>query len=594
MGVRPCPISMGFIRFDRKLRTQRLRPMNHSHVQHEEQLLTDVSGKGPLATLRVFLRLSGPGWLQSAITLGGGSLASALYLGVLTGFELLWLQIMAMLLGIIMLAAISYVTLSTGLRPFRSINTHVSPVLGWGWIIAVMLANVVWCLPQFALGTAAIQQNLIPALDGRGGTIACCALILGLSSVVIWFYDSGARGIKIFESVLKVMVGLVVLCFFGVVITLARSKTGLPWGEICAGLIPDISMINEPSSKFASFIEGSSRGAWWRDLVVGQQRDVMVAAAATAVGINMTFLLPYSMLRKGWGRAHRGLAIFDLGTGLLIPFAVATSCVVIVSASQFHGSADPDLVQDPTVACTNGAYLSTLDNCLLNDSNLSADEYRTLSVSSGVAQELGPARFKERVADTFASGHLPEVDRQLAAMLQKRDAFSLATALEPLTGRTVAQWVFGMGVLCMAISTVIILMLISGFTFCEMMGLEPRGTAHRLGALFAGVVGFFGPFIWKGDAKFWLAVPTSNFGMALLPIAYWTFFLMMNSKALMGRHLPSGGNRFVWNALMILSASIATFASLTTLQKKLPGLGLQIVAAFLGLAAVVHLARKRS
>ena len=72
----------------------------------------------------------------------------------------------------------------------------------------------------------------------------------------------------------------------------------------------------------------------------------MVAAAATAVGINMTFLLPYSMLRKGWGREHRGLATFDLSLGLFLPFFLATTCVVIASASQFHGQWDEGLL-DP-------------------------------------------------------------------------------------------------------------------------------------------------------------------------------------------------------------------------------------------------------
>ena len=143
----------------------------------------------------------------------------------------------------------------------------------------------------------------------------------------------------------------------------------------------------------------------------------------------------------------------------------------------------------------------------------------------------------------------------------------------------------------MAISTVIILMLISGFTFCEMFGLEPRGNAHRAGALFAGVVGFFGPFIWQGDAKFWLAVPTSNFGMALLPIAYWTFFLMMNSKGLLGEHRPRGRKRVIWNTLMILSASTAT--SLATLQKNLGALGPQLMGGFLLLALVVHFLRSK-
>jgi len=76
---------------------------------------------------------------------------------------------------------------------------------------------------------------------------------------------------------------------------------------------------------------------FWTNMIVDQQRDVMISAAATAVGINMTFLLPYSMLRKGWDKYFRGLAIFDLSTGLFIPFILATGCVVIASSSQFHG-----------------------------------------------------------------------------------------------------------------------------------------------------------------------------------------------------------------------------------------------------------------
>ncbi|HPY51070.1 MAG TPA: hypothetical protein PLO68_14470, partial [Sedimentisphaerales bacterium] len=85
---------------------------------------------------KTFVRLSGPGWLQSGITVGGVSFASSLYLGVLSGFTFLWLQPVAMMWGIVMLAAIAYVTLSSGERPLRAINQHVSPVLGWSWLLA--------------------------------------------------------------------------------------------------------------------------------------------------------------------------------------------------------------------------------------------------------------------------------------------------------------------------------------------------------------------------------------------------------------------------------------------------------------------------
>ena len=83
------------------------------------------------ATFGAYLRLSGPGWLQSAITLGGGSLGSALYLGMLGGTGLLWVQLVAILIGVVMLSAISYVTLTSGERPYSAMNDVRQPSFGY-------------------------------------------------------------------------------------------------------------------------------------------------------------------------------------------------------------------------------------------------------------------------------------------------------------------------------------------------------------------------------------------------------------------------------------------------------------------------------
>ena len=204
-------------------------------IVQERQMLEDARGKGKSAMLKTFVKLSGPGWMQSAITLGGGSLAGSLYLGVLGGVSLLWLQPLAMVMGVIMLSAISYVTLSTGERPFQAINKHVNPVLGWGWALATLMANVVWALPQFSLGSAAIRQNLLPGLLGSNvmspvtsKLIVCCG-ILAVSVTAVMLYDKGSKGVKLFDLLLKVMVGLIVVCFFGVVVKMSMTGEGLGW-----------------------------------------------------------------------------------------------------------------------------------------------------------------------------------------------------------------------------------------------------------------------------------------------------------------------------------------------------------------------------
>ena len=98
----------------------------------------------------------------------------------------------------------------------------------------------------------------------------------------------------------------------------------------------------------------------------------------------------------------------------------------------------------------------------------------------------------------------------------------------------------------MALSTIIILMLINGFTVTEMMGAEIGGMKHGLDHL-PGITGALG--LWGERTKFWLAVPTSVFGM-VLPIAHITFFPMTNNKSLMGTSLPQGNKRIVLNIAM--------------------------------------------
>lgn len=558
--------------------------MSDPIIEKQREMLVSAAKEGKGASVKTYMKLSGPGWLQSAITLGGGSLAGSLYLGIIGGYELMWLQPLMMIFGIVMLSAIAYVSLSTGERPLAALNNHVNPVLGYGWAVATLMANMVWAMPQFSLGTAAMRQNL-GLFSGDGGEYICAIILFVIGVFVVWLYDASAKGYKIFDYALKIMVGIVVLSFFLVVFALTFSDQGLPWGRIFAGFIPKPSMLFEPASSLSPLVAASSAPEYWSDLLVSQQRDRMVAAAATAVGINMTFLLPYSLLKRGWDKDFRGLARFDLATALFIPFLLATSCVVIAAASQFHANPEPGLIEvhsGSTVEVSpklQAAY----------EGNLSS----MLSATGG--------------GDATASimGALPEADRLLAATLIQRDAFALANSLENLAGPGIAQIVFGIGVVGMAISTIIILMLINGFVICELAGKPTKGKLYFIGCLLAGIAGALGAlFLWSGKAQFYLAVPTSRFGMVLLPIAYIAFFFLMNNKKLLGEAMPQGTSRIWWNIMMGIAVLLAlTGATISLLNDKamIPGTGISIksiafvlLALLAAWALIIHFKRKGS
>ena len=513
-------------------------------TQNERDYLRQAEASGLISRLGAYTRLSGPGWLQSAITLGGGSLASSLFLGVLAGYSLLWLQPMAIILGVIMLSAISHVTLSTGQSPFASINNEINPVLGWGWAIATIMANVVWCLPQFSLGTAAVTQNLIPELDHTGGKVLICAFLLIVAFLIVRAYDKGSTGVKIFDWVLKIMVGVVVISFFGVVIKLTTSGEA-NWQEISAGFIPNFSLLTSPAESYLPFLEKTGEfRSFWENKIVGLQQDVMISAAATAVGINMTFFMPFVLLRRKWGREHRGLAKFDLWTALLIPYIVATSCVVIAAGTRFNGK--PESAYD-----NEGQIHANLEKGYLDLATSRAQ----LEWEPNEYNALAPVQ-QEAILQA-----LPEADRQLAAMLVKRDAFNLAESLESLfESKAFSHYVFGIGVLGMALSTIIILMTINGHAVCEVLGKPHSGTTFLGGALIAGL-GVLGPFFWQ-DAAFWLAVPTSILGFTLIPVAYLSFFLLMNNLQVLGRERPEGTARFIWNLFMILALVVMGTAAI--------------------------------
>jgi len=559
----------------------------NTRIERDREMINSARAKGKLPLFGVFVRLSGPGWLQSAITLGGGTLSNSLYLAVLTGFTFLWLQPMAMAVGIVMLSAIAYITLSTGERPLRAINNHINPVLGWAWLFASMAANLVWAMPQFALGLASLTKMLFPQILGvdgplgANGRLVAAMCILAINLTFLFLYSSGGKGMKIFETIIKCMVATTVICFVGVVIVI--TKNGIAdWREYLMGFIPRFNMMFEPGPKFVPYLEQVPEQfrAFWTAKILSDQRDFIISAFATAVGINMTFLFPYSMMRKGWDKDFRGLAIFDLSTGLFIPFLIATSCVVIAAGAQLHAKPEEALIG--SLDGTNSGVI--LDAALVKGyKGLLADRLK-----SEIGAESFAALTPEEVQAQCAAMSL--ADKQMAAMLVRRDAPQLAASLEPLTGPTISRYVFGIGIIGMGLSAATMLMIINSLCFCELLNRPAKGWPQFIGGAMPSI-SLFVMLAWDG-ALMAVATPTSVFCMTLLPLAYLSFFLLMNQEKFLKDSMPRGGARILWNVLMLIAVFCAFFGSIWGIYGKV-GLNntIVIVVVFSILVAMGHVYR---
>ena len=308
-------------------------------LEQERQALEHINSRPHFwQRWRGYWNLSGPGWVQSALTLGAGSAGAAIFAGSVYGYKLLWVQPVAMFLGIVMFAAIGHQLLVTRARPYDVFWKKLHPLVALLWGFNVFLASVVWQFPQYSLGTA-VFKDMADVLGLSVPKVFLALVLLAFGTWICWSYERGSRrSIRLFERILKYMLLTMVLAFFLVVL-----KTGINWGELFKGL-------------FNFHIPRDYQGI---TIVLGQ--------LGAAVGINMTFLYPYTLLARGWGREHQKLKNFDLGTSMFFPFVLATSFVIIACANTLYvqgmdvkNAVDVAHALAPLVGLTTGRIIFSL------------------------------------------------------------------------------------------------------------------------------------------------------------------------------------------------------------------------------------------
>ncbi|MDR1492674.1 MAG: divalent metal cation transporter [Planctomycetaceae bacterium] len=397
-------------------------------LEKEKAELRALESQPFFTRAKAYIKRSGPGLLQSAMTLGAGSAAASVVAGASFGYKLLWVQPLAMFLGVLMLGALSNIVLTTGERPYKAFMRELSIILVFLWAFGTIFASVIWHFPQYGLAagaarslvtefTGAEMENMVDKIDkttlqpvvnpatgrpeqekkftptGYFTSFAVGLLILAINCTVVFNYGSGSKGIKIYEWFLRAMIALVIIMFAIVVVANIRK---LQWLELLKGVAGYYGI---PNSKPETI-------------------TTVLGMLGAAVGINMTFLYPYSLLAKGWGKEHKTLARWDLGLSMFLPFAIVTSLIMIAMT-------------------VSGIYTG------------------------------------EDVVNTNIS------------------PIKAAASLTGVLGEKLGRLVFYLGLIGMTCSAVSTHMVVCGFTMCEMLGLEYTKTRFRLFALTPSI-GVFG------------------------------------------------------------------------------------------------------
>ncbi|HMQ22465.1 MAG TPA: divalent metal cation transporter [Planctomycetota bacterium] len=447
-------------------------------IAREEARLRDLDARPPLRRFLGYMALGGPGYLQSAMTLGGGTAASALFAGAVFGYRLLWLAPVAMLLGVVMLAAVSWQTLSTGERPYLAMRTHASKGLALAWALGALFASIIWDVPQYSLASASLA-DLVDLAAGRADEATepwpLAFPLLVVSVLTSLAYAHSRRALRLYERLLRVTVWLIVLCFASVVV-LERARIDF------AAVLRGFFSFEIPGTHVAR--DGSRIEGW----------ELVLSGLSAAVGVNMVFLYPYSLLARGWGRAHRRLAIHDLLFGMLLPYVLATSLMIIATATTLHENAF-------------------------------------------------------------------EVGKSLAPL----DA---AKALEGIAGRSFARVALDLGFIGMALSSITLHMVCSGFACSELFGWRLGSKRHLLATLLP-TPGVFGPLLWK-DMGVYLAVPANVICMLFLPAAYIGFTILQAKKRYLGGDRPTGMLARLWLGAMVVISVVLLVLCCTYIARHFP------------------------
>jgi len=502
-------------------------------LTQEKELLREIATRPPLGKAIGYFKLSGPGLLQTGMTLGAGSAAASVVAGASFGYKLLWVQPVAMFLGIMMFMALSNIVLTVRERPYWSFMGEARKIwaplmiLIFLWGFGSVMASVIWHFPQYGLAAGAVRsivQQFAPTklpveneslikgewkmvdgnkveiqdnwkiihdekveerewfgfgkvvLDKETGkpkmttqytplgyrlSFAAGLMILLINLMVVFNYGRGGIGIRIYEWFMRGIIALVFLTFLLVV---AMNVHKIEWLEMLKGFIGWYGIPHH---------DDPAQYAHTLTLVLG-----MVGAS---VGINMTFMYPYSQLKKGWGPEHKTLAKWDLGLTMFMPFAVITSLVMVGMT-------------------ISGVY----------------------DGSDIVNRDISPLAAASALQSDFIS-------------------------------QRVATIIFCGGLIGMACGAIAAHMTCCGFVLQEMFGLEPTTWRFRLFAL-VPTVGIFGVVF---QLPFWFPIAASAICFTMLPIAYLIFLILNNRRSYIGDAVGKGLKRVVFNTLLVLALLMA-------------------------------------
>jgi manganese transport protein len=246
-------------------------------------------------SVQSFFKQMGPAWIVSAVACGPATMASVSVAGSLFGYELLWVVMLSALLAFVA----QYMAAKLGILSGKGVISLVDENLGpfWGWALMIDALFATWLASTVLMKALVATTGLVTGVATPWWSVMYVVLIALLI---------GVGGYKTLETICKVLVSGVVLCFLITVLKVAPSMS-----DVIRGAVPSIPGGMDSALMMAGIMGG-------------------------AVHITIIAMHTYNVNARGWGREHMELAWKDTFYSMFVAFGLYSLAIYLAAGSVLH------------------------------------------------------------------------------------------------------------------------------------------------------------------------------------------------------------------------------------------------------------------
>ena len=239
-----------------------------------------------------YIKEMGPAWIISAVACGPATLASVAIAGATYGYSLLWVVILSAIFG----TTTQYLAARVGILEGKGIIAATEQHLGksWAWILTIDALLATWLAAMVLMSALSGITSLITGINSPYWGVMY-GLLIGLFLV--------RKGYRKFETLCKILVIFVVICFIVTLFMADLSITG-----IAKGLLPNL-----PGGIDAALM--------------------MAAIMGGAVHITIIGMHTYNTNARSWKISDLGLARFDTISSMGFAFGFYSIAIFLVAAA---------------------------------------------------------------------------------------------------------------------------------------------------------------------------------------------------------------------------------------------------------------------